>query len=690
MTATTSAGSSGASTKAASSSSSPSHSTTSTVPVLITGAGPTGLLEAYLLTKMGIQVRIIDRALAPSPLSKAVVIHPRSLEIIQMSGLVDRFLGLGRPMMGFRFLVGTKKVAAMHYLMGGSRSHYKSGILLEQARSCKILTEELDKMGVQVDRGWELLDTRVVEEGEHTFVETTLRRALSGENTTVDDTKVIGDVELLAEHIDKDYETQVVRSKYLVAADGARSIVRHKLNIGFPGHTRSHKTIVWDGTYESDIDMSDITFIYGVNKKPMFSVPLPGGTRLITAEAGELEPDEDISTTLQNLSVDKFEKLINEYVAPGKLKITETRSMSIYRVNERRAEHFVHKNRIFLAGDSAHVQSPSGGQGMNTGLQDAHNLAWKLAFVINKIAPEALLETYQEREAMADRASAIAMKLLDRERDMGFFAMIKNRIFFALLPIVIPLMQAFGFEDESTMVDARYQENALCKAHLTQVTPAAQFQVGVRAEDGSLRPLLAEIDWKQDSVPTRLHELMAGIGCFHILVFVSDMLHLRTGTADTTVIQGVRTTTAKELERNIDDYLSIWRSKWSYASSMHDSRNNKDLFKVHVIDGSEVLHDIKESADGNSYSYSDRIKFLAEKRMGDGRIYIDDTKVLHKRYGITSSGGAGGIVVIRPDSYIGYRVNGAGDQAWKDVQDYFNSILTNEAHRGYEGNADAM
>ncbi|KAG0301690.1 hypothetical protein BGZ98_008129 [Dissophora globulifera] len=608
---------------------------------------------------MGIQVRIIDRAMAPSPLSKAVGIQPRSLEMLQMSGLIDQFLERGEPMTDFTFFIGPKKVASRHFFPTRSSSYYEAGLVLEQANTCAILIEELDKMGVQVDRGWELSDTKVLEENGRTFVETIIRRAHSGENS---EKKLIGEVDPLTESVDNEYRTQVVRSEYLVAADGARSTVRHKLNIGFPGRTRSHKTMMWDGTFDCDLDMTRLV--------------LTDGTRRLMVESGDMEPGEDISKTLQDLTVDEFEKIVNECIAPAKLKIKETHWLTIFRINERRAEHFVHKNRIFLTGDSAHIQSPSGGQGMNSGLQDAHNLAWKLALVINKVAPEALLETFQEREAMADRAIDVATKMLDMERDLGFVAMIKLRIFYALSPVIIPLMEAFGFEDRATMLDVRYYENALNKAHPTQPTPATEFQVGARAQDGSLRPLQGDTNETQNLESTRLHEITAGIGRFHILVFASDMLHSGTSITNTTEIQGVSTTTAKALERNIEDYLSIWRSKWPYAFNILDDLQDKDLFKVHVIAGTAVLEDSKDDKNINGNDSSNSVKALANKRMGDGRIYMDDTKVLHKRYGFASSRGAGGIVVIRPDSYIGYRVNGAGEQAWKDVQDYFDSILT--------------
>ncbi|KAF8927280.1 FAD binding domain-containing protein [Dissophora ornata] len=667
-TATATAGSSSSSTKSSSSS---SRSSISTVPVLIAGGGPVGLFEAYLLTKLGIPVRVIEREMSISPLSKALGIQARSLEIFQMAGIVDKFLERGRPLTDFNIYIGTKKVAILPVL-GGQNTHYSFGLFLEQAKTSEILVEELEKMGVKVDHGWELLDTKVVEgdaqEGAEpqktnkTYVETTIRRALSGDNTAADEKKVIGDVNPFAEQDDKEYEYQVVRSEYLVAADGGRSTVRHKLNIEFPGRTLDHKTMMWDGTCECDVEFQGVTFIHGVNNKTMMAFPLANGNIRVSVEAGDMEPGEDLSKTLEGLSVEKFEELASAIVAPNKFKVKETGWLTIFKINERRAEHFVHQNRIFLAGDAAHVHSPAGGQGMNTGLQDAHNLAWKLAFVINGVAPESLLETYEEREPMADRAIALSSKLLQNNRRTGYVFQMLRRVFYAVAPLVIAVGRTFSYAPEVSMLNVRYQENALNKAHATQPVPYTEFQVGARAQDGLLRPLKSTTDMPEETAQLRVHELTAGIGRFQVLVFTSDMLASVRGTA--VAIQGINTTNAKELEYNIESYMSRWRTKWSYGSNMQDGHHDKDLFKIHIIAGSVTASENSKSLDA-----------LASKSVGDGRVYMDNTKEVHQRYGLGWSSGAGGIVVIRPDSHIGFRVNGAGEQAWEDVHEYFSSIL---------------
>ncbi|KAI1293113.1 hypothetical protein EDD11_008509 [Mortierella claussenii] len=667
-TATAATMSSDSSTKSSSLSASSSRSTTTStsVPVLIAGGGPVGLFEAYLLAKLGIPVRVIEREMSVSPLSKALGIQPRLLEIFNLTGVIDQFLSRGQALKEFDLYYGCNYVGST-LSMGGADSHYSYSLFLEQAKTSEILIEELNKLGVKVDYGWELLDTKVVEpeeKGAEAYVETTIRRALSGDNTTADEQKLLGDVNPLSEQTDKEYEFQVVRSKYLIAADGGRSTVRHKLNIGFPGRTLPFKTLMWDGAYESEINFKGVTFVQGVNRKSIVAFPLTNGHVRVAVEAGEMEPGEDFAETLKDLTTEKFEELVSACIAPGKFKIKETSWLTMFKVNERRAEHFIYKNRVFLAGDAAHVHSPAGGQGMNTGLQDAHNLAWKLAFVMNKVAPPSLLDTYVEREPMADRAIALSSKLLTRNRNLGFMASLIKRIFFALAPMISRVLRSVSYAPDIAMLNIKYMDNAINQPHARQPAPAAEHQVGVRAKDGPLRPLpfqSASMDRQSTTAEQlRVHQLMISIGRFHILVFTSDMLFSK----NSSVIQEIHTTNAKELDQNIDSFVSQWRTKWSYNSKLQDGYEDKDLFKVHTICGGSLPATLDQS-----------LEALTQKKVGDGAVFWDETKVVHQKYGFAWNRGAGGIVVVRPDSHIGYRVNGAGEQAWKDVEDYFTSIL---------------
>ncbi|CAO3574342.1 unnamed protein product [Mortierella alpina] len=642
-----------------------SSSPMTSVPVLISGAGPVGLFEAYLLAQQGIQIRIVERERAICPLSKAMALHSRSLEILQFAGLSDEFMRRGFPMTDFKMLIGNQHMATIATLAGVD-THYSFALFLEQHRTSEILLEELMKVGVSVDYGWELLDTKVVEAGEdgqEPYVETIIRRALSGDNTGADEKAFIGRVDEMEEQQGKAYETQTVRSQYLIAADGGRSTVRHKLNINFPGRNLPQKSFMWDGTFESDCDLSGINFISGTNRKTMLVFPLTNGDVRVAVEGLESDENEDVATTLRDLTTEKFEKMASAAIAPSTFKIKTTSWLTCFKVNERRADKFIHKSRIFLVGDAAHIHSPAGGQGLNTGLHDAHNLAWKLALVINKVAPESLLASYEgERQAMADRAIALSAKLLRGNRSNGYLAQVRKRMYYTLAPYIMMAMKFFKIETEAAMLNVRYSENFINRRHATQSPPRSEHEVGVRAKDGPLCTLGFGSNSKEPS-QMRLHDLMLGISRFHILVFVSDMLKFTTNAG--AMNQGPHTLSFKELAHNIDRFLAQWRRKWAYGSNLNDGYEDKDLFKVHIIAGSFVP--------GSQSS----LDVMFKRNAGEGRLYLDHTKAVHEKYGFSWQGGSGGLVVVRPDSHLGYRVNGTQSEAWEDVDQYFSSILSN-------------
>jgi 2-polyprenyl-6-methoxyphenol hydroxylase-like FAD-dependent oxidoreductase len=180
---------------------------------------------------------------------------------------------------------------------------------------------------------------------------------------------------------------------------------------------------------------------------------MSNGIVRIGVEDSDLLPDEDFEQTLRDLSVEQFETIVAETTYPAKFKVTSTVWLTCFKTNERRAESYVYKNRIFLAGDAAHVHSPWGGQGLNTGFHDAHNLAWKLSFVLNGLAkPEFLLPTYEERVAMADRAIRVSTEMMDRNRAKGFVAATMTWLFFYIAPLIAKYYNIFLLTPEVAMV----------------------------------------------------------------------------------------------------------------------------------------------------------------------------------------------------------------------------------------------
>ncbi|KAG0246615.1 FAD binding domain-containing protein [Mortierella sp. GBAus27b] len=671
------------------------------IPVLISGGGPTGLYAAVLLTKLGIPCRIIERHLETSPLSKALVLHSRTLEFFAMNGIIDKFLERGRKITTFNAYNGSKPAAQLPALVT-KESHYGYGLFLEQHRSAAILTEELEALGLRVDRGWELMDTKVVEgpEGsQESWVETTIRRAIDGSNIRETESKILGTVETDPEEEGKKYETQVVRSRYLIAADGGKSAVRHRLNIAFMGRTLDNSAVLYDGQVECDIPFDDVTVVNGVNGHVMGVFPMHDGQVRIIVDNGTRTPEEHAALKSEDLTVEQLEALINPIIAPAKFKSLSCSWLTYYRVNERQAEHFSYKNKIFLAGDAAHVHSPAGGQGMNMGLQDSHNLAWKLALVLHGVAPESLLDTYEtERKPVADGIIKLSAKLLEGAFSQDFFKRTFRKIAFTIGPYIIPYLPIRN--NPVPMLMIRYHENSINRISHSQESIDEEFQVGTRARDSDLG-LITTTSMAEGNLDNgesvRLHELMTGPGVFHIVVFTSDMLTSSKKTVPGTLIKGVETTQAKDLSDAIETHLKSWRAKWArkpanwfashnqggaaVAAAMTTDASLEAVLKVHVVasgpsDCCPPSSPRGDSNDAAANAWSD-LNVLVNKPVGEGKVYVDRQGELHQKYGVTAKQGPGAIVIVRPDGYIGYRVLGTANSAWSEVDQYFGSILSN-------------
>ena len=341
--------------------------------VLIIGAGPTGLVHALWLTRLGVRVRIVDKLAEAGTTSRALVVHARTLEFYRQIGLADE--GVRRAL---RFdtanlwarqrRVGRVEIGAA----GKGVSPFPYMVIYPQDEHERFLIEQLAALGVRVERPTELIGF----EDLGTHVRARLRRADGTEETCDAD--------------------------YLAGCDGARSAVRDGLGIGFLGSTYEHLFYVADvdaagpmmnGELHVALDEADFLAV--------FPLARTGRSRLIgTARAGggsgareEMTWDDVGKETLDHLQID----------------VQRVNWFSTYRVHHRVAERFraSERGRAFLLGDAAHIHSPVGGQGMNTGIGDAVNLAWKLAAVIKRQAPPELLDTYEpERIAFARRLVA--------------------------------------------------------------------------------------------------------------------------------------------------------------------------------------------------------------------------------------------------------------------------------------------
>ncbi|KAG0283916.1 hypothetical protein BGZ96_011710 [Linnemannia gamsii] len=678
------------------------------VPVLIAGAGPTGLMAGILLAKMGIPSRIIERDMTPSPDSRAIGIHARSIEILKLTDrfIYDEFGSQSWRSESMRFYFSNKLTADVKP-KPSKDSEFHVPWMLEQTRTVQILTEEYEKTGMgKVERGWELLDTKVVEqevvqeqsldgstnEAKATttttsWVETTMRRAIEGTNKRRDESVVLGTVEMAGEDEDKQYVVKVVRSEFLIASDGGRSTVRHRLNIPFPGRTRDYNLILFDGHVETDLSTANISFISGDNCHSVGMFPIRDNRVRMMLDDGLLTQKQFDARASKTVDKEYFEKLLQETMGTLKVKILSYNWLTYYRVNERRAAEFTHKGRIFLAGDAAHCHSPAGGQGLNTGLQDSYNLAWKIAMVLNGTAPQTILDSYgEERIPIADEVIKFSAKTLDSGLYQGWLSSNMKRLVLLIMPFLSRYLPNGSNRPPFSMLGLRYHENSINKSHKYQhYSPTGPASIGQRAPDDILVPFttptsdiaapksesLEELEGESTDKPTttRLYELLAFPGVFHIVVFAADRL-VKEKDFDAGLV------------KDIDHYQRAWLSRWPGLRGVLDSKSetvaskkmrSTPQFMVHVISSQTPF----------TFSNSDEHETVAtameERAAGFGKIYIDcEGGRLHERYGFTGVAkkkNGGGIVVLRPDTHIAFRVSNVGSAAWADVDEYFRSIL---------------
>jgi len=368
------------------------------VSVLIVGAGPTGLWLALWLTRLGIRVRIVDRAAEPGTTSRALAVHARTMEFGDQVGIADRMIAAGVRLESLNLWAGGRHAARVPIQrIGEGYSPFPFPLFLPQDVHERQLIERLDELGVKVERSIEV--TRV-EQNEQRV------RAV-----------------LISNGVE-----EIVDAAYLAGCDGASSTVRDQIGIGFPGGTYSGMYYVADvdasgpavdGGAHVDIEDEDFAIVF----------PLKAGerVRLVGILRDRADPNREMN----------FEDVRGKAIAHLQLQVTTVHWFSTYRVHHRVAERF-RSGRVFLLGDAAHIHSPVGGQGMNTGIGDAVNLSWKLAAVLRGRADASLLETYEpERIAFARRLVATTDRAFTFATAPGRLArMVRTKLVPALAPTV--------------------------------------------------------------------------------------------------------------------------------------------------------------------------------------------------------------------------------------------------------------
>ncbi|WP_459546932.1 FAD-dependent monooxygenase [Nocardia sp. X0981] len=345
--------------------------------VLIAGAGPTGLTLAIDLARRNIPVRVIDKATTFGIGSRGDGIQPRTLEVFDDLGVLEAVRAAGRAVPVMRAYLDGQFVGEQRMsepVAPTPAVPYPNPWVLGQAQTEAILRTRLAEFGIPVELGTALMSFEQDDAG--------VTARLTGPDGT-----------------------ETVRTSYLVGADGGHSTVRRAAGIAFEGSTDESLRMLL-GDVRADLLDHDFGYWFAAAADPMRGIalsPLPGGRLFQFATPAE-ETTEPTLAALQAAA--------DRYSGPTGLTLTDLTWVTVWRPNIRLAARF-RADRVFLAGDAAHVHPPTGGQGMNTGIQDAYNLGWKLAAALG--GDEEPLRTYEpERRAVAARVLGISTELLDK------------------------------------------------------------------------------------------------------------------------------------------------------------------------------------------------------------------------------------------------------------------------------------
>ncbi|KAI5117287.1 hypothetical protein M0805_009183 [Coniferiporia weirii] len=355
--------------------------------VLIVGSGPTGLLAALTLLKSGVSVRIVEKENTPHQSSKGCGVYHRIEEIEHFLGTLPDILALSTPALvlhyydpenPYRLL---KSVPMTQPMKVQPEFPINASIVVNQYLHEGVLRSHIEALGCRVELGTALSDIEQNEDGV---------------------------IAKLTKNVDGKEEIELATFSYIIGADGGRGTVRKLLGLQFLGETREAEVLL-----NADIDLKGIDRA-GLS---MFGDP----TSIVVAIRNTNVPERyqliifgtkyfEIAQECLEAGLEELQSILRRLTGRSDLQVTKIHFKSDWRLNVRMVDHF-RKGRVFVAGDAAHVHSPMGGQGMSSGVQDAFNLAWKLALVVKGHASPALLTSYEE-----ERLPVIGDMLLESER----------------------------------------------------------------------------------------------------------------------------------------------------------------------------------------------------------------------------------------------------------------------------------
>jgi 2-polyprenyl-6-methoxyphenol hydroxylase-like FAD-dependent oxidoreductase len=559
--------------------------------ILIVGAGPVGLTLACELLRHGTACRIIDMGEGPSVWSKAAAVQTRTMEVFDDMGIAAAMTARGRPVYGVSIFSGEKRVGRLHIDLHDTPYPYILGI--SQRDTEILLGEHLARLGGRVERGVKLA------------------------GFTQDEGGVTADLELA------DGTKSQARAGWLIGCDGAHSAVRKALGFSFEGSTFEQSLIQADikATIPAPHDDHEaVLFLSPAGAVGFLPVFAEGRYRLIV-----MAPPEDRSEpTLEN-----FRSIIAERCPPG-TELSDPAWMIGFRFHSRIAQSY-RSGRVLLAGDAAHIHSPAGAQGMNLGIQDAYNLAWKLSLVVRGAGRPGLLDSYE-----AERHPVAATVV--RTTDLG------TRGMFRMLSLRAPIAQelrdqAIGFLMSTQMFQERafrsisgmkvdYRGSPIVGEHRVSL-----WRANLRKDTSTETP--AVTDWLDFGDGPGPGHRVGDIDLAWPVEEKQTVFDLLRGTRHTLLL-----------------FDGAAPTEEGYARFARIGERVRDRYGAHIA----------------TYVVTPSVK-KPDALAWDGPLVLDEGNILHRHFGA----GSECLYLIRPDGYVGYRSLPA-DEA--KLFEYLGSIFT--------------
>jgi 2-polyprenyl-6-methoxyphenol hydroxylase-like FAD-dependent oxidoreductase len=421
--------------------------------VLVVGAGPTGLVLACGLLARGIRARVIDKGDGVVLQTRAIGIHARALEVLDMMGLAERFLDHGQVVRRFHLYADGRTLVRLD--LGGSGSAFGFMLDVPQHVTEAILRQRVAELGGSVEDRTELAGLRVDP---------------GGVSATVTGPEGAG---------------RAITADYVVGADGAHSRVRAELGVEFEGHSYAQDWLLADVRLDWDRPDDEMHAFFRHDGQPLICMPMREGRwRVIIPFVGQRDQGAPAFEEIRQLVADR---------APGRVPVSDPAWLATFRCH-RRSTHVYRRGRAMMAGDAVHLHSPAGGQGMNTGIMDAHNLAWKLALVASGQAPETLLDSYAaEREPVAVDVLALTHTLV-------WLGTMTSPVQRAVRNTVVPL---------AGLLAPVQRQAARRISHVGVAYPASPLTVPDRGRAG-LRPgqRAPDLEVAADGEPARLYQVL--------------------------------------------------------------------------------------------------------------------------------------------------------------------------------------